>query len=79
MPEISIGGRPVGDGHPPFIIAEAGINHNGDINLAKKLISAAHLAGCESVKFQKRKIDVVYTAEELARPGREVRLRDDPC
>src|SRR5689334_1764503 len=63
-----IGNRRIGEGEPCFVTAEIGINHNGDINLAKKLISAAHLAGCEAVKFQKRTIDVVYTAEELARP-----------
>jgi N-acetylneuraminate synthase len=65
---IHIGGRPIGLGAPCFIIAEIGINHNGDLGLAKKLISAAHLAGCDAVKFQKRTIDVVYTPEELSRP-----------
>jgi len=65
---VKIGNRLVGDGQPCLIIAEVGINHNGDINLAKKLIDAAHLAGCEAVKFQKRTVDVVYTAEELAKP-----------
>jgi N-acetylneuraminate synthase len=65
---IEIGGHPVGDGYPVYIIAEIGINHNGDINIAKKLIDAAMLAGCDAVKFQKRTIDVVYTPEELAKP-----------
>ena len=51
-----------------FIIAEAGINASGDINLAKKLISAAHFAGADAVKFQKRDIDTVYTQEFLAEP-----------
>lgn len=50
----------------PFIIAEIGINHNGDINLVKKLIKMSHDAGCDAVKFQKRTIDIVYTAEYLA-------------
>ena len=65
---IEIGGRPVGDGYPVYIIAEIGINHNGDINIAKKLIDAAALAGCDAVKFQKRTIEIVYTPEELAKP-----------
>ena len=65
---IEIGGRPVGDGYPVYIIAEIGINHNGDINIAKKLIDAAVLSGCDAVKFQKRTIEVVYTPEELAKP-----------
>lgn len=51
-----------------MLVAELGINHNGDIALAKKLISAAVLASCDAVKFQKRTIDVVYSPEELARP-----------
>jgi N-acetylneuraminate synthase len=65
---IEIGGRPVGDGYPVYIIAEIGINHNGDLNIARKLIDAAVLAGCDAVKFQKRTIEVVYTPEELAKP-----------
>lgn len=52
--EISIGGRIVGDGHPAYIVAEIGLNHNGDIDLAKRLIDAAVLSGCDAVKFQKR-------------------------
>ena len=48
-----------------FITAEVGINHNGDIDLAKKLIDVACLAGCDAVKFQKRTVDVVYTPEQL--------------
>ena len=50
----------------PFLIAEVGINHNGDIELAKKMIDAAVDAGFDAVKFQKRTIDKVYTAEYLA-------------
>lgn len=49
-------------------IAEIGINHNGDIKLCKDLISVAADAGCDLVKFQKRDIDLVYTAEFLASP-----------
>lgn len=52
--EIKIGEHWVGDGHPVYVIAEIGINHNGDIDLAKKMIDAAHSAGCTAVKFQKR-------------------------
>jgi N-acetylneuraminate synthase len=51
-----------------FVIAEIGINHNGDLAVAKQLIDAAHAAGCDAVKFQKRTIDVVYTPETLAQP-----------
>lgn len=68
MNTISIGSRVVGEGHPCYVIAEIGINHNGDTDLAKRLIDVAVDAGCEAVKFQKRTIDVVYSAEELARP-----------
>jgi N-acetylneuraminate synthase len=66
--EVQIGKRLVGDGHPCFVVAEIGINHNGDLDLAKRLISVAHVAGCDAVKFQKRTVDVVYSPEELARP-----------
>jgi N-acetylneuraminate synthase len=51
-----------------FICAEIGINHNGDLSLAKKLIDAASVAGCDAVKFQKRNIDLVYTREFLDSP-----------
>lgn len=51
-----------------LIIAEIGINHNGDINLAKKLIDTAVIAGCNAVKFQKRTVDKVYTKEYLDSP-----------
>ena len=51
-----------------FITAEIGINHNGDINIAKKLIDTAKAAGCDAVKFQKRTIDKVYTKEQLDSP-----------
>lgn len=52
----------------PFITAEIGINHNGDLNIAKKLIDIAKNAGCDAVKFQKRTIDIVYTKEFLDSP-----------
>ena len=51
-----------------FLIAEIGINHNGDMNLAKQLIEAATDAGFDAVKFQKRTIDLVYTPEFLDSP-----------
>jgi N-acetylneuraminate synthase len=51
-----------------FVIAEIGINHNGDINTAKKLIDGAHFAGASAVKFQKRNIEKVYTKEYLDSP-----------
>ena len=51
-----------------FIIAEIGINHNGDLSLAKKLIDTAVIAGCDAVKFQKRTVDKVYTQEYLDGP-----------
>ncbi len=54
--------------HHTFITAEIGINHNGDICLAKKLIDVASVAGCDAVKFQKRTIDKVYTKEYLDGP-----------
>ena len=51
-----------------FIIAEVGINHNGDINIAKELVKLAKLSGCDAVKFQKRTINKVYTNELLDSP-----------
>ncbi len=68
MAEVKIGNVLVGDGNPCFVVAEIGINHNGDLELAKRLIDVAAEAGCNAVKLQKRTVDVVYTAEELARP-----------
>lgn len=65
---VRIGDWWVGEGEPCFITAEIGINHSGDVNIAQKLVSAAAVAGCQAVKFQKRTIEVVYSAEELARP-----------
>jgi N-acetylneuraminate synthase len=68
MSTVKIGNKLVGEGQPCYIIAEIGINHNGDIDLTKRLISVAVAAGCDAVKFQKRTVEVVYTAEELAKP-----------
>jgi len=67
-PEIRLGKQVVGEGHPCYLVAEIGINHNGDIDLAKRLISVAVGAGFDAVKFQKRTVDIVYTAAELAKP-----------
>jgi N-acetylneuraminate synthase len=50
------------------VILEQGINHNGDLAIAKKLIDVAHSAGCDYVKFQRRDIDLVYTKDELNKP-----------
>jgi N-acetylneuraminate synthase len=68
MDAVKIGDKWVGKGYSCYIIAEIGINHNGDMEQAKRLINVAAAAGCDAVKFQKRTIDVVYTAEELAKP-----------
>ena len=61
MKKIKIGGTLLGEGEPCFIVAEAGVNHNGDINLAKKLIDAAKNAGSDAVKFQAFKAERVVT------------------
>jgi N-acetylneuraminate synthase len=68
MAEVRIGDTVVGDNHPCYITAEIGINHNGNIEIAKQLIELADAAGCNAVKFQKRTVDVVYTPDELAKP-----------
>lgn len=65
---VVIGEKTVGPGNPCFVVAEIGINHNGDLDLVKQLIDVAVNAGCDAVKFQKRTIEVVYSPEELARP-----------
>lgn len=69
---MKIGSAVIGGGKPTYVIAEIGINHNGDLEVAKKLIHAASESGCDAVKFQKRTVDVVYSSEELAR------VRDNP-
>lgn len=62
--ELKIGNRMVGDGHPAFIIAEIGINHNGDIEIAKRMIDAAVHARADAVKFQKRTPAVATPLEQ---------------
>ena len=69
---VKIGDKFVGDGFPCFIIAEIGINHNGSVELAKKMIDIAVTTGCDAVKFQKRTVDIVYTKEELAKERKSV-------
>ena len=65
MPEIKIGDRLVGDGQPTYIIAEIGVNHNGFLDLALKLIDVAVDAGADAVKFQKRNLDNLYAKKYL--------------
>lgn len=62
---VKIGKYNVGDLSHCFIIAEIGINHNGDINLAKRLVKLAKGNGCDAVKFQKRTVELVYSKREL--------------
>ena len=52
MKTIEINGKKIGEGYPPFIIAEAGINHNGDMELAKKMVLSAKDAGVDAVSFR---------------------------
>ena len=54
MRTLRFGQRTIGDGHPTYVVAEIGINHNGDLDIARRLIDAAADAGCDAVKFQKR-------------------------
>lgn len=65
MPEIKIGERLIGDGHPAYIIAEIGVNHNGIPELAFQLIDAAVDAGVDAVKFQKRNLEKLYPKKYL--------------
>lgn len=59
-PELSIGNRSIGDGHPAFLIAEIGNNHQGDVGLARKLVDAAVNAGADCAKFQMRTMATLY-------------------
>src|SRR3989344_6829099 len=72
MAKVMIGKTLVGSTKPCFVVAEIGIHHNGSLEIAKKLIDMAVEAGCDAVKFQKRTIDVVYTAAELAKPRESI-------
>ncbi len=70
--EIKIGSKLVGDGHPAYVIAEAGINHNGELEIAKRMIDAAVHAGADAVKFQKR------TPEVCTPPEQQKQMRETP-
>jgi len=65
---LNLGGHLVGDGHPVFMIAEIGINHNGDIQIAKRLIDAAFATGWHCVKFQKRTPDLCVPEHQKNQP-----------
>lgn len=65
--DVRIRNIPIGKKHPCFFVAEIGINHNGSLDIAKKLIDRAVEAGAQAVKFQKRTVPVVYSKEELAK------------
>ncbi|HIE57913.1 MAG TPA: N-acetylneuraminate synthase [Anaerolineales bacterium] len=65
MPHITIGDRLVGDGQPAFIIAEIGVNHNGILDYAFRLIDAAVEAGADAAKFQKRSLKKLYPQKYL--------------
>jgi N-acetylneuraminate synthase len=62
--EVLFDSRAIGDGHPTYVVAEIGINHNGDIALALQLIDAAVAAGCDAVKFQKRTPELCVPADQ---------------
>ena len=70
--EVKIGNKWVGDGHPAYIVAEIGINHNGDLGIAKELIQAGKHAGVDAVKFQKR------TPELCVPPDQRNQMRETP-
>jgi len=70
--EVRIGARLVGDGHPAFIVAEVGINHNGGLDTARHLIDAAVHAGVDAVKFQKRTPELCVPADQRGQ------MRDTP-
>ena len=65
---VYIGDRPVGEGHPCYIVAEAGVNHNGELELAERLVEMAAEAGADAVKFQKRTVRDILVGEALSRP-----------
>lgn len=65
---VRIGNRPVGTGHPCYVVAEAGVNHNGSVDLARRLVQTAAEAGAEAVKFQKRTVRDILIAAALEQP-----------
>ena len=68
MSYVRIGSKLVGDDQPCFVIAEIGINHNGDVDLAKRLISVALAAGCEMRLSSKNGQSMSFTLPKLAKP-----------
>ncbi len=62
--EVAIGDQMVGAGHPTYVIAEIGINHNGSVDIAKQLVDVAIVAGCDAVKFQKRTPELCVPPEQ---------------
>ncbi len=68
MAEIKIGNKLVGDGHPTFVVAEIGNNHNGDINLARKLMDKAKEFKVDAVKFQVKNIEKAFPQKLLDTP-----------
>jgi N-acetylneuraminate synthase len=69
--QISINNKIIGSDQPCYIIAEIGVNHNGDLSLAKKLIDKAIETGVDAVKFQKRNLESLYRKEALENPNSE--------
>jgi N-acetylneuraminate synthase len=63
---VGVGSTEIGNGKPVFVIAEIGINHNGDVGTAKKLIDVAVAAGCDAVKFQKRTPAICVPPEQAS-------------
>ena len=55
--EIQIGNRWVGDNHPPYVIAEAAVSHQGDVEIARRMVYIAHAMGCDAIKFQMHVLD----------------------
>jgi len=72
MNSVQVGSKFVSEASPTYMIAEIGINHNGDLEIAKKLIDEAVKSGFDAVKFQKRTVKIVFTEEELARTRESV-------
>jgi len=70
--EIKIGGRTIGDGFPTYVVAEVGINHNGDLDIAEDMIIKAKEVGADAVKFQKR------TPELCVPEDQRDRMRETP-